>query len=271
MSRGGAFGEEMQSLRVLTDGDQELTSFLQEIRATLVAPPTGALATALPARLAEEARGAAPPSIAMNGAASRHRAMNGGASRRRRRSPFARPLLRVAVAIAAIPLLFTGLAFAGVNLPDPASSAFESIGIDLPNQAEGAQGGGSGGDDDGAGTAHDGDSAGSAGGQSNSSGTLGDGTANQGPNADGAPGKDQEVTGEGVAPVETGPSGEQGDATDKPDAPPGGGQSNGGPPEAPGAPEDPGSQAKPPGGVPMYGPRASDEGVDPSELDDPPQ
>jgi len=256
----------MQSLRVLTDGDQELTSFLLEVRATLVAPPTGSVATALPARLAAEARGVAPVPIAMNG----------DASRRRRRSPLARPLLRVALAVAAIPLLFTGLAFAGVRLPDPANSAFESIGIDLPNQAEdGRDGGVSGVDDDGAGTAHDGgDGAGSATGQSNSNGKLGNGRAKQGPaNAEGVPGKGRQVTGKGIAPAGIGPSGEEGKSTGKPDAPPGGGQSNGAPPDPPAPPEPPSSPVKPEGGVPMNGLSASRGGgdADPGDADGAPQ
>jgi hypothetical protein len=43
---------------------------------------------------------------------------------------------RVAVVVASIPLLFAGLAFAGVSLPEPADSAFETIGVELPNQAD---------------------------------------------------------------------------------------------------------------------------------------
>jgi hypothetical protein len=35
-----------------------------------------------------------------------------------------------------LPVLATGLAFAGVALPGPAGSAFERIGIELPNQSE---------------------------------------------------------------------------------------------------------------------------------------
>jgi hypothetical protein len=41
---------------------------------------------------------------------------------------------RIAIAVAAIPALFAGLAVAGVKLPGPADSAFESVGIELPNQ-----------------------------------------------------------------------------------------------------------------------------------------
>ncbi|HEY6771625.1 MAG TPA: hypothetical protein VI035_04135 [Solirubrobacterales bacterium] len=41
---------------------------------------------------------------------------------------------RVAIAIALIPLLFAGLAVAGVTVPSPARSAFKAVGIHLPNQ-----------------------------------------------------------------------------------------------------------------------------------------
>lgn len=41
---------------------------------------------------------------------------------------------RVAIAVAAIPLLFAGLAVAGVTVPSPARSAFDAVGITLPNQ-----------------------------------------------------------------------------------------------------------------------------------------
>ena len=51
----------------------------------------------------------------------------------------ATPLRRLALTLAALavlPVLATGLAFAGVALPGPAGSAFERIGIELPNQSE---------------------------------------------------------------------------------------------------------------------------------------
>lgn len=39
--------------------------------------------------------------------------------------------------IALLPLLTAGLAFAGVDLPEPVDEAFERVGIELPNQADG--------------------------------------------------------------------------------------------------------------------------------------
>ena len=41
---------------------------------------------------------------------------------------------RVGIAVALIPLVLTGLAFAGVTVPSPARSAFDAVGITLPNQ-----------------------------------------------------------------------------------------------------------------------------------------
>jgi hypothetical protein len=247
----------MQALRELTEGDQELTSFLQEMRATLVAPPAGAVATALPARLAAEARAAAPSS---NG---RHT----GAAVRPRRAP-ARPLLRIALAVAAIPLLFTGLAFAGVNLPGPAKDAFESIGIELPNQAEDDRAEPPARDGDSAGTAHNGDSAGSETGQSNTAGKLGDGNANQDPaRAEAQPGDGRVIGQEQPTPSSgeakdvggdsggAGGGGVGGNAPGKPESPPAAT-----PPEPPGPPESPGSQGKSPGGVLQKGPSGSGGG-----------
>lgn len=42
---------------------------------------------------------------------------------------------KVAVAVALLPATMAGLAFAGVQLPEPAREAFERIGLDLPNQS----------------------------------------------------------------------------------------------------------------------------------------
>jgi hypothetical protein len=83
---------------------------------------------------------------------------------RERRSP--RPaLIRVAATLAAavlaLPVVFGGLALAGVSLPEPIDSAFEAVGLDLPNQRP------DGDDDDGDGAREDGlGSAGAAEGQS---------------------------------------------------------------------------------------------------------
>ena len=120
MSGNGAFEDEMELLRRTRHPDEELTAFAEAVRSTLVDPPNPASAALLVPRLAETARASAPtPSVAVK-------------SRPRRRRAIAS---RVAVVVASIPLLFAGLAFAGVRLPGPADSAFESVGVELPNQA----------------------------------------------------------------------------------------------------------------------------------------
>jgi hypothetical protein len=48
---------------------------------------------------------------------------------------------RVGIAVALIPLVLAGLAFAGVTVPGPARDAFDSLGIRLPNQPSEGQGG----------------------------------------------------------------------------------------------------------------------------------
>ena len=52
-----------------------------------------------------------------------------------------RPVATLAAAGLAVALGTTGLAVAGVDLPDPATKAFEKAGITLPNQAGGGQSG----------------------------------------------------------------------------------------------------------------------------------
>ena len=56
----------------------------------------------------------------------------------RRAAPTRRLALTLAALALSVPVLATGLAFAGVALPGPAHSAFERIGIELPNQGESA-------------------------------------------------------------------------------------------------------------------------------------
>jgi hypothetical protein len=172
MSPHDAYDDEMGFLRRLTPEEEdrliagrapergelaEVASFVRVLRASVAdrpipTPPAGFIAT-----LAETARVSAATQAAPVSTPAR---------------PTTRPrsrlalVARVAVAVATVPFLFAGLAFAGVSLPGPADDAFESIGVELPNQQP---------DDDTEGTAKDGDSAGSATGQENSSGKLGHG------------------------------------------------------------------------------------------------
>ena len=124
MSGNGAFEDEMDFLgRMRQPDDDDLAAFAQAVRSTLVEPPDPATAALLVPRLAEAARGSAPPRPVVPA---------GVTVRTRRRWT---TVARVAVAVASIPILFAGLAFAGVRLPGPADSAFETVGVELPNQA----------------------------------------------------------------------------------------------------------------------------------------
>ena len=99
----------------------EVALFESALRATVPAQPDPRLGAALVPRLAETAR-------ASTVEAETH------AVRRRPRSRRGALVARVAIAVALIPLVLAGLAVAGVTVPKPARSAFDSIGITLPNQ-----------------------------------------------------------------------------------------------------------------------------------------
>lgn len=202
MSGNGAFEDEMDILRRKSQHpDDELSAFAQAVRTTLLEPPDPATGAALVARLAGVAReSASPPPVAEPSVGRRPR--------------FALAA-RVAVAVASIPFLFAGLAYAGVDLPGPADSAFEKVGIELPNQAA---------DDDQEGTSKDGDSAGSATGQENSSGKLGHGKSKSNPARDGdrGHGKQGKALGkQGLAPGQSKPKGQSGGGGSQGTTPPG--------------------------------------------------
>jgi hypothetical protein len=123
VSGNGAFEDEMDFLRRTRQPDDELAAFAQAVRSTLVEPANPATAALLVPRLAETARASAP---------TRPAAPTALTVRPRRRWV---TVVRVAVAVAAIPILLGGIAFAGVRLPGPADSVFETVGVELPNQA----------------------------------------------------------------------------------------------------------------------------------------
>ena len=126
MSRNGAEGDEMAFLSRPTPEDADLAEFARSLRATLVsAPPVGQAATIVP-RLAEEARIAYA-----QGPPKPERA-------ERRSGPRLKTVGQLALGFCLVPLVTAGLAAAGVKLPEPAQSAFESVGIDLPNQEPGS-------------------------------------------------------------------------------------------------------------------------------------
>jgi hypothetical protein len=110
--------------------NEEALVFMDALRAAVPTPPAPRLGAALVPRLAATARASA---IEAETRSMRSGTPTTAVAPRRPRSRRAL-VAKVAVAVALIPLLFAGLAVAGVTLPSPARSAFESVGIDLPNQ-----------------------------------------------------------------------------------------------------------------------------------------
>jgi hypothetical protein len=112
------------------DDMNESLVFMDALRAAVPIPPDPRLGVALVPRLAATARAS---TIEAETRSVRPGTATTAVAARRPRSRRAL-VARVAIAIAVIPLLFAGLAVAGVTVPSPARSAFESVGIDLPNQ-----------------------------------------------------------------------------------------------------------------------------------------
>jgi hypothetical protein len=113
MSGNGAYEGEMN----------EVALFENALRAAVPTRPSPTLGTTLVPRLAEVARASTIEAETR-------------ATQRRTAPPRSRFALvaRVGIVVALIPLVLAGLAFAGVTVPGPARSAFDSIGITLPNQ-----------------------------------------------------------------------------------------------------------------------------------------
>jgi hypothetical protein len=108
----------------------DVALFMNALRAAVPAEPDPGLDAYLVPRLAAAARASTiePETQVMR----RRSAQRIGAARRRRSRLTS--VVRVAITIALIPLVLAGLAVAGVTVPSPARSAFESLGISLPNQ-----------------------------------------------------------------------------------------------------------------------------------------
>jgi hypothetical protein len=102
----------------------ETAGFLRIARTALLEQPPPEMEADLVRRLAETAR---------LRAASRATTRPARPILRSRR----RLVAKLAVAIALIPAMLAGLAFAGVTLPGAANSAFDSVGVNLPNQEDG--------------------------------------------------------------------------------------------------------------------------------------
>jgi cell division protein FtsN len=115
VSTNGAYPDEMREAALFTDALRAAVPFRpsRELTATVVPQLAAAARTAT---LEAETQTAGRPATAP--------------VRRSRRALVA----KVAIAVALIPLLLAGLAFAGVTVPAPARDAFDSVGITLPNQ-----------------------------------------------------------------------------------------------------------------------------------------
>jgi hypothetical protein len=105
----------------------EVALFESALRVAVPTRPDPMIARDLVPRLAQVARAA---TIEAETRPSRGGARGAG---RRARSRLAL-VARVGIAVALIPLVLAGLAFAGVTVPAPARDAFDSLGITLPNQ-----------------------------------------------------------------------------------------------------------------------------------------
>jgi hypothetical protein len=112
VSGNGAYENEMNDVAL----------FETALRASVPTQPDPAIGTALVPRLAQVAR-----------TATLEAETSPARTARRPRSRFAL-VARVGIAVALIPLVLAGLAFAGVTVPGPARDAFHSVGITLPNQ-----------------------------------------------------------------------------------------------------------------------------------------
>lgn len=125
MSDNGAFQGEMSFRHLSPDEERVQATFALAARAALIATPDPAIGRYLIPELA-------------TAAAAGHRGNVVDAARtpaRRRRSRLGL-VARIAFAVALVPAAFAGLAVAGVNLPQSAQDAFNSVGIDLPNQTD---------------------------------------------------------------------------------------------------------------------------------------
>jgi cell division protein FtsN len=104
----------------------EVALFMDALRAAVPSQPDPMLGDTLVPRLASTARAS---TLEAETRAVRAR------SSRRHRSRLA-SVAKVGIAVALIPLVLAGLAVAGVTVPSPARSAFDSIGVNLPNQPD---------------------------------------------------------------------------------------------------------------------------------------
>ena len=146
MSEHDAFGEEMP-FSTLTDRDvdrllqgrapeagdfAELAEFTSSLRLALTGPPAPADASFV-TQLADAARSGIA-GTADDVATAVMEPIRSRASRRPLVPRRFAALARATAVVALVPLLFAGLAVAGVTLPEPARNVFEAVGVELPNQ-----------------------------------------------------------------------------------------------------------------------------------------
>lgn len=202
----------LRGLAPESDSLAEVAEFARAARLQLVGPP--AQRPALVARLAAIAGAAADTSATPFAEA---------AVPRRRRGVRPRPALAVKVVgiLAALPLLFAGLAVADVTLPAPAREAFEAVGVELPNQpaeddgeatpgdvAAPQPGTGDGASDSGGGKDAEKDASGSPGSQADGQGTTKSNPAREGGRAEGEQGRGRALGKRGLAPGQIQPPGQ---------------------------------------------------------------
>jgi hypothetical protein len=120
MNGNGAYPDEMN----------EAIVFMDALRAAVPTQPDPRLERTLVPRLAATARAS---TLEAETATSRRATAPATRAARRPRSRFGL-VARVGIAVALIPLVLAGLAVAGVTVPSAARSAFDSVGITLPNQ-----------------------------------------------------------------------------------------------------------------------------------------
>jgi hypothetical protein len=114
-----------------TDEMRDLASFVAALGASMPAQPHPDVERVLVPRLATVARSVGERAAAESTMVlTPLRGADRGAARRR-----IVLFARVAVAVALVPAMLAGLAFAGITLPEPAQDAFERLGIELPNQS----------------------------------------------------------------------------------------------------------------------------------------
>jgi hypothetical protein len=128
LSASGAYRGEMGSVTQF-DKDNEVAGFLDDVRATYMSDPEEAVASRHLAAIAHEAQLVL---VRRTPTRSWRRTMI--------RNRLIRPVAALGAAMLPAILGTAGLAVAGVNLPAPATEAFENVGISLPNQAGGESG-----------------------------------------------------------------------------------------------------------------------------------